>query len=148
MFQTESASIIEKFTTDGHLESSGDFGRFYAYGGFYEYGVHPKRIETCVCRTVQDGREMSLRISPISELQSAGIDVFQERIKCGSKEFIGIGSCSQPKKLSLYDELKNGACSITVKNLMTDESATYISNMVSHINGTNIITINFVKEEK
>jgi len=149
-FQMESSAITEKFTADGRLEYEDRLvqGKFYAYGGFYRYGVHPRQIETCVCRTVQDGREMSLRISPISELQSADIDVFQELIKCRGKEFVGIGRGSPSQKLSLYDDLKSGACSMTVKNLLTNETAKYISNAVSHISGTNIITINFIKEEK
>ncbi len=149
-FLTETADIIEKYsiTKDICMEYKGAFvqGRFYAYGGFFKYGVHPKQMEACVCRIVQDGREMSLRISPISELLSSGIDIFKEHISYNGKKFIGVSNFSASQKMSLYDELKNGACSIKIENTMTHENTTYVSNMVSSISGTNIITINFIKE--
>ena len=125
-FMTETANVVERCVTS-ETRKSGQY-HFYAYGGFFKYGAHPKQIEPCVCRIVR-GRELSLRISPVSELLG-----------------IGISDLPQSQKMSLYDELKNGACSINIKNALTAEQAKYVSNMVSHISGTNLITVNFTKE--
>ena len=53
-----------------------------------------------------------------------------------------------PQPKSLYDDLLNGESKIVLINKITSQSCTYKSNSVNHISATNLIKINFIKEEE
>jgi hypothetical protein len=145
-------AISEKYTTDSKgvplMEHPGGSAKckIYPYAGFYEYGLHPKRIESCIFRTSHDGRSLYLRISPLSALHSAGIDPTSDQISETGYKFIGVKQFSESQKMNLYDELKSGACKIEVLNKNTNEKCFYKSDAVAHIAKTNLITINFIKK--
>jgi hypothetical protein len=146
------ASILEKYTVDSnriprmeHPDGAIKY-QVYPYGGFFEYGAHPKQMESCIFRTSHDGRSLYLRISKISTLQSIGIDPTCDNVSEPGYRFVGVKDFSESQKINLYDELKNGACRIEVQNKSTEESCFYKSNAVVHIAKTNLISINFIKE--
>lgn len=140
-------SVTESFNSSISCSDKAVKYRFYPYGGFFKYGAHPRQMETCVFRTVQDGRSVALRISPVSELMSAGINVFYADATEHST-VTGIHAFSDSHKLSLYDELKNGACSIKVKDEISNEISEYVSETVTHISDTNLINIYFKRKTK
>lgn len=140
LFEKKFITLTESVTED---YSVGSHFKFYPYGGFFKYGAHPRQMELCVFRTVQDGRSVALRISPISELLNAGIVG-----ETGSNPIVGIDTYSDSQTLSLYDELKHGSCKIKVKDELSGETAVYLSNTVSHISNTNLMNIYFIKEQK
>jgi hypothetical protein len=148
----DGASLVEKYTKNSQnivlLEHAGELVKckFYPYGGFFEYGAHPRQMESCVFRTVHDGKSVFLRISPITTLKNLGIDPTKDKVSEGGDKFIGVKEFSQSQQMNLYDDLKAGACRLEIINKNTDEKCFYKSNAVFHVAKTNLITINFLKE--
>ena len=93
--------------------------KIYPYGGFYEYGVHPKEIASCF---------------------------FHIKLPSG-QIFVGIKEFSPSQKMNLYDEVLGGACGFLLANKSTGEQCRYKSNNLSHISGTDLIKIVFIREE-
>jgi hypothetical protein len=145
-------SLTEKYVLDPksgiQLEYGGGMvqSRFYPYGGFFEYGAHPQQMESCVFRTSQDGKSLQLRVSSIRTLQNLGIDPTGDQLIENKHKFVGVKEFSPSQKMSLYDELKSGACKIEVTNKNTGEKCVFGSHSVAHVAKTNLITINFTKE--
>ncbi|MDR3187457.1 MAG: hypothetical protein LBT63_03465 [Holosporaceae bacterium] len=145
------ASLLEKYKKNAQnvvlLEHAGELVkcRFYPYGGFFEYGAHPRQMESCVFRTVHDGKSVFLRISSISTLKNLGVNPTEDTVSEGVK-LVGVKEFSASQRMNLYDELKGGACRLEVINRNTDEKCFYKSNAVFHVAKTNLITINFLKE--
>ena len=115
--------------------------RIFAYGGLFYNNIHPKQIESCLFRVVKVGSEMKLRISPLSYYAKHGVDIFNKDVSQDASNY------NRLHRLSLYDELCLGFCKIRILNKITNENAVFKSNGVTHVNGTNLITINFIKEE-
>jgi hypothetical protein len=90
---------------------------------------------------------LALRVSPASVLQNSGTDPSGDIRSESVYEFAGIKDFSESQKMNLYDELKNGFCRIELLNKNTAEKIIYKSNGVFHIPQTNLITINFIKDE-
>ncbi|MDR2067802.1 MAG: hypothetical protein LBP41_02320 [Holosporaceae bacterium] len=149
---SDGTSLTEKYARNSRggvlLEYGGEFARcrFYPYGGFFEYGAHPRQMESCVFRTVHDGKSIFLRISPVSMLKSIGVDPMEDKLEDGYSSLIGVKEFSSSQRTNLYDELKNGACRLKVINKNTSEECFYKSNAIFHVAKTNIITINFLRE--
>jgi hypothetical protein len=149
-FLTLTQSITETVDKRGLIQYGNTFAqcRIYPYGGLYNYGAHPKEIESCAFRIVSDGSSLSLRISPLSVFHNAGVDPFaNQSSQDGGYKFVGIKEFSTSQKVSLYDELKSGACKIEITNKILNQKTMYASNSVLHIPNTNLITINFTQEE-
>lgn len=148
----DGASLMEKYVLDSQngvqLEEVGGMvrGRFYPYGGFFECGIHPQQMESCVFRTTQDGKSVQLRISPIRTLQNLGIDPTGDQLVENKHKFVGVKEFTPSQKTNLYDELKSGACKIEVLDRNTGETRVFGSHSVVHAARTNLITINFIKE--
>ena len=123
--------------------------KIYPYGGFYEYGVHPKQIESCVFRLVNENPDLRIKISKLSDVEKTGIDPTKDsKVENGVQKFVGIKKFSDSQKINLYDEIKNGACSINIINTISDEKNIYKSCAITHIAHTNLITISFIKEKE
>ncbi|MDR0678508.1 MAG: hypothetical protein LBF44_03160 [Holosporaceae bacterium] len=148
-FLVSSDSILEIADKRGMIAHEHGFAKckVYPYGGFFEYGVHPQRIESCVFRGIHDGCSLSLRISPLSTLRSLGINPCEDQMSELEYQFVGVKNFSRSQQTNLYDELKNGACKIEITNKNTNEKSNYKSNAVLHVSKTNLITINFIIEE-
>jgi hypothetical protein len=152
MFEKEflvcSDLISENADQRGALAHEGALAkcRIYPYGGFCEYGAHPKQMESCVFRTIRDGGSLVLRILPLSSLRSAGIDPTADQRGEPGYRFVGVKDFSNSQKTNLYDELKSGACEIEIANKNTEEKATFKSFAVSHVSKTNLISISFIHD--
>ncbi|MDR1982800.1 MAG: hypothetical protein LBQ08_03325 [Holosporaceae bacterium] len=148
-FLVSSHSISEIVDQEGAVLHEHTFAKckIYPYGGFFEYGMHPQLVESCIFRAVHDGNSLSLRISPLSALRSLGIDPCEDQREESGYQFVGVKNFSEPQKITLYDELKNGACAIEITNRNTKEKSIYRSNAILHVPKTNLITINFIGEE-
>ncbi|MDR0555399.1 MAG: hypothetical protein LBG20_00060 [Holosporaceae bacterium] len=148
-FLISSDSISEITDQKGILVHENTFAKckIYPYGGLCEYGMHPRLMESCIFRTTYDGKLLQLRISPLSALRSLGIDPTKDQPLESGYQFVGVKNFSSSQKTNLYDELKSGFCSIEIVNRSNNEKSIYKSNAVLHIPKTNLITINFVKEE-
>jgi hypothetical protein len=153
LFQRE--SILEIMSEDGLLcHEEGGTSTFtqrkiYPYGGLFEYGMHPKQMESCIFYAVQNEKKsLALRVCPLSILRNAGVNPTENlKAEIGYK-FVGIKKISNSQKLSLYGELKNGACRLEITNKNTNEKSNYKSSGVFHTPQTNLITINFIREEQ
>jgi hypothetical protein len=144
-----SETISEIVDQRGLLKHENTFAKciVYPYGGICEYGMHPQLMESCVFRAVFDGKQLYLRISPLSVMRNLGVDpILDQRIDFGY-QFVGVKKFSASQKTNLYDELKSGACRISVINKNTSEESVYRSNAVLWAPKTNLILINFIKEE-
>ncbi|MDR2780978.1 MAG: hypothetical protein LBB21_00760 [Holosporaceae bacterium] len=139
-------SIQEIANEKGFLQHENSFTecKIYPYGGLFGYGMHPKQMESCIFRTVMDGRSPGLRISPLSALRSLGIDPTEDQRQEVGYKFVGVKNFSESQKINLYDELKNGFCKIEVTNRNINEKSMYKSNGIFHMPKTNLITINFI----
>ncbi|MDR1551667.1 MAG: hypothetical protein LBS14_03255 [Holosporaceae bacterium] len=151
-FLVSSGRISEIADQSGALVHEGSSARckVYPYGGVCEYGTHPQLMESCVFRTMHDGRQLYLRISPLSALRSLGIDpVADAPLESGKGyRFIGVKNFTASQQMSLYDELRGGFCRLVVVNDAAGERSEYKSNAVLHTPGTNLISINFIKSEE
>jgi hypothetical protein len=145
-----SESILEITDERRFLRHEDTFAnrKIYPYGGLCEYGTHPKQMESCIFRSVFDGNSLNLCVSPLSVLQNSGIDPTKDLRSESGYRFVGVKNFSVSQKTNLYDELKNGFCRIEIINGNTNEKSTYKSNGVFHTPKTNLITINFIKEEQ
>ncbi|MDR1375217.1 MAG: hypothetical protein LBJ45_00170 [Holosporaceae bacterium] len=147
-------SLTEKYSQSAPnvvlLEHAGEQVqcRFYPYGGFFEYGVHPQRMESCVFRTTQDGKSLLLRISSLTTMKNLGLDPTEDKMSKSGHKFIGVKEFSPSQKMNLYDELKSGACRLEIINRNTNEKCFYVSSAIEHVAKTNLITINFLKESE
>jgi hypothetical protein len=121
--------------------------KIYPYGGVFEYGTHPKQMESCVFRAVHDGHALYLRILPLSVLRNLGIDPIADQRAESGYQFVGVKNFTTSQKINLYDELKDGSCKIMVTNKNTNEESVYKSNAVLYTPKTNLICINFIKEK-
>ncbi|MDR2645935.1 MAG: hypothetical protein LBC04_02035 [Holosporaceae bacterium] len=144
-----SEAISEVANQRGLLRHENTFAKciIYPYGGICEYGMHPQLIESCVFRTVSDGKQLYLRISPLSVMRNLGVDPTVDQKSESGYQFVGVKNFSASQRTNLYDELKNGACRISIINKNTSEESIYRSNAVLCTPKTNLILINFIKEE-
>jgi hypothetical protein len=152
LFQQE--SILEITNEEGllHHEDAGSVTftrrKIYPYGGLFEYGMHPKQMESCIFYAVKDEKKScGLRVFPLGALRNAGVDPTKNLGAESGYKFIGINNFSDSQKINLYDELKNGSCCLEVTNKNMDEKSNYKSCGVFHTPQTNLITINFMREE-
>jgi hypothetical protein len=142
-------SISEIVDQKGFILHENTFAKckIYPYGGIFEYGMHPKQMESCVFRTTYDGSSLYLRIFPLSGLRNLGIDPTSDQRMESGYQFVGMKNFTAAQKISLYDELKDGSCKISVANKNANEKSIYRSNAVLYTPKTNLISINFIKEE-
>lgn len=116
----------------------------YPYCGFYSYGVHPREIEAHVFQLTESDRHTSINTWALSAFKARfGFDATADKTS-GSTQFIGAKNFSASQKVSLYDELCCGNCTITLSDSTKEE--TYKSNSLFQISGTDLIQINFIKE--
>lgn len=138
--------ISEKVTLRTCHSSSSEKDIYVAYpcGGFYNYGAHPREIESCIFQLLESNRHTSINVFPLSAFKSKfGFDASADK-DMNTSRFIGVKNFSENQKLSLYDELYKGNCKITLE--APTEKETYKSNSLFHISGTDLIQINFIKE--
>jgi hypothetical protein len=109
--------------------------------------MHPKQIESCIFRISLVEDSPFLRVSRLSVLQNSGIDPSEDQRSEYGYKFAGIKDFSESQKINLYDEFKNGFCRIELINKNTQEKRIYKSNGVFHTPQTNLISINFIKDE-
>ncbi|MDR2724444.1 MAG: hypothetical protein LBB25_04600 [Holosporaceae bacterium] len=149
-FLTCQNSISEIADQSGSIIHEDTFAKckIYPYGGLFEYGMHPKQMESCVFRTVHDETSLYLRILPLSVLRSLDIDPTADQRMESGYQFVGIKDFSVSQKTNLYDEIKDGFCQIEIVNRNTNERSIYKSNAVLFMPKTNLISINFIKEQE
>ncbi|MDR1361862.1 MAG: hypothetical protein LBJ16_01440 [Holosporaceae bacterium] len=144
--------IVEKYTSahGGFLQEEGAPGkakvRIYPYGGFCEYGAHPKNMELCVFQTKANAKTTLIRIHRLSALIASGVDPFCESIMSDGTPFVGIVDLQESQKNNLYDDLKSGRCQIMLTDAITQDSQHYKSAGLTQIPDTNLITINFLRK--
>lgn len=131
-----SASVSEKLagtSISAHITAH----HLYPYGGFFRYGAHPEEIEPCFFQVIVEKTKTAIRI-----LRS-------KKILASMSEGVNLdfpqGTLQQK---SLYDGLLSGESKIFLTNKITSKSCTYKSNSIHHISATNLIKINFIKEEE
>jgi hypothetical protein len=111
--------------------------------------MHPKQMESCIFYVVQDGKKsLGLRVCPLSTLRNAGVDPTKDLKSEHGYKFVGIKNFSDSQQLDLHDELKNGGCRLEVICKSTNEKSNYKSSGVFHTPQTNLIAINFIREEQ
>jgi hypothetical protein len=150
-FLTLNDPVIEKFKIKGGeaalLKNTSQRAPhcLYPYGGFYEYGAHPQEVESCVFHINSAGSKTSaIKIWKLNAfLARCGIDPTADGVLEGGTPFVGVKNFSQSQKMSLYDELRNGLCKISLTNLITAENVVYESYGTSHVPNTDLITISF-----
>lgn len=121
--------------------------RFYPYGGFYEYGIHPRGIESCIFQIKEENQKSAIRSWTYSRFTSKfGRDPSQNETMSDGSVFVGVTQLSASHKNNLYDELADGACKITLVNKKNGEEQIYKSSSLLHFSGTDLIEINFIKE--
>lgn len=135
--------IGKETTLDGSSEIAPH--RIYPYAGFYEYGAHPQEIESCIFQINSGEVSSAIKISKLSSFKKIGVNPTENSILKDGIKFIGITNFSKSQKVSLYDELLDGACKISITNRNTQEICEYKSNSLTHIANTDLITINFMK---
>ncbi|MDR2268488.1 MAG: hypothetical protein LBD81_03520 [Holosporaceae bacterium] len=146
--------IIEKYVSshgdflreEGSLEKA-KF-RIYPYSGFCEYGTHPKNMELCIFQTKANAKTTLILIHRLSALVASGINPFSDYVLKDGTPFVGIKNLQESQKSSLYDDIKNGECQVIINNIATNISQRYKSSGLTHIPGTNLITINFLRNER
>ncbi|MDR2794623.1 MAG: hypothetical protein LBB12_02505 [Holosporaceae bacterium] len=121
--------------------------RIYPYGGFCEYGTHPKNMELCVFQTKANAKTTLILIHKLSALMANGINPFGDYVLKDKTPFVGIKNLLESQKSSLYDDIKNGACQITINNVAMNISQCYRSFGLTHIANSNLITINFLRND-
>ncbi|GHU12714.1 hypothetical protein FACS189449_06890 [Alphaproteobacteria bacterium] len=152
-FMTVGAPIIEKYVSalGEFLRDEGSSGKaslkIYPYGGFYEYGTHPKNIELCVFQTAADSKITSIIINQMTTLISHGINPFADQLLKSGTPFVGLKGIKEEQKTNLYDDIKNGLCTIALKDVTNGDSKSYKSSSLIHIQNTNLITINFIRND-
>ena len=125
-------SINQKIVEDDRQYVS----KFYPCGGHYFYGCHPAQIEQCVFRSVFDQQKLCAKFYTFSSLLNKQID-----LRYDTERFKKVNFSASPSE-SLYSKLKDGECRIKLIN--NDEKVVeYQSCAVSHIAGTNLISIKF-----
>ncbi|MDR3151225.1 MAG: hypothetical protein LBT67_00035, partial [Holosporaceae bacterium] len=156
-FEKEGNSLYEKVfpfldgdqIVEKYVFSHGDFlreeessekakFRIYPYGGFCEYGTHPKNIELCVFQTKVNAKTTLILIHRLSALAASGINPFSDCVLKDGTPFVGVKNLQESQKNSLYDDIKNGACQITISNVVTNISQRYKSSGLTHISNTNL----------
>ena len=120
----------------------------HPYGGYYKLGDHPRNIESCIFYSTFNAKNTVLKAFTLKNIQSLGIDPFQNQILRNQTHIIGIKNFTESQKLNLYDEIKSGKCVIDVTNRNIKEICRYKSVGLEHFEGTNIIKIKFEGEKK
>ncbi|MDR2794796.1 MAG: hypothetical protein LBB12_03400 [Holosporaceae bacterium] len=150
-FPTLQTPIVERYNSSlgGFLHDKNSLEKasykIYPYGGFYEYGGHPKSIELCVFQIAPNAKATSIVISRITTLMGRGINPFAKQILKNGTPFIGLENAPEDYKTNLYDDIKNGLCKIKLTNITTDTSIQYKSTGLLHTQNTNLIIINFIQ---
>lgn len=114
----------------------------YPCGGFYEYGVHPKLIESCVF-FAPDFTKPFIKITPLSGIKQ--LDPTKDTQLKSGKYFIGIKEFSKNQMQSLYDDIVHGECKITLR--CNDKTKIFESNSLIYQEKTNLIQINFIQQK-
>ncbi|MDR3179428.1 MAG: hypothetical protein LBT70_00830 [Holosporaceae bacterium] len=150
-FPTLRTPIVEKYNStlggplyDKNSPEKASY-KIYPYGGFYEYGGHPKSIELCVFQTAPHAKTTSIIVSRITTLMTKGINPFAKQILKSGTLFVGLENSPEDQKTNLYDDLKNGLCKIKLTDITTGTSTPYKSTGLTHTQNTNLITINFIQ---
>lgn len=122
--------------------------KIYPYGGFYEYGAHPKEVASCFFHIKPENSKSAIVSWTFNKFAAKfGIDPSKDAGLPSGQSFVGIKEFSPSQKVNLYDELLGGACKFLLANKSTGKQCQYKSNNLSHISGTNLIKIVFIKEE-
>lgn len=136
-FMKLSASVFEKLAGTSISSASTTTHHLYPYGGFFRHGAHSEEIESCFFQVIVEKAKTAIRILRSKKILAS----LSEGVKLDFPQ-----GAPQPK--SLYDDLLNGESKIVLINKITSKSCTYKSNSVYHISATNLIKINFIKEEE
>ncbi len=122
--------------------------KIYPYGGFYEYGVHPKEIASCFFHIKPENSKSTITSWAFNKFMAKfGVDPSKDSRLPSGQIFIGIKEFSPSQKMNLYDEVLGGTCGFLLANKSTGEQCRYKSNNLSHISGTDLIKIVFIREE-
>jgi hypothetical protein len=120
--------------------------KIYPYGGFYEYGAHPRQVESCVFQISSGDSTSAIKISSLTTLKGNGVDPTKNTVMGDGTIFVGIDNFTPSQTMNLYDELKGGCCKIQLMNRITKKVCAYRSNGCAHVANTNLISICFIKE--
>lgn len=135
-FPKLSASVPEKLAgTSGSTQTATH--HLYPYGGFFRYGAHSEEMEACFFQVMAEKSKTTIRILRSKKIFAS----LSEGIKLDFPQ-------GAPQQKSVYDGLLSGESRIFLTNKITSESCVYKSNSVHHISATNLIKINFIKEEE
>ena len=135
-FPKLSASVPEKLAgTSGSTQTATH--HLYPYGGFFRYGAHSEEMEACFFQVIAEKSKTAIRILRSKKIFAS----LSEGIKLDFPQ-------GTPQQKSVYDGLLGGESRIFLTNKITSEGCVYKSNSVHHISATNLIKINFIKEEE
>jgi hypothetical protein len=156
-FLLSTSPVIEQFSVSAaRSASSSEEGgtepsvcRIYPYAGFFGYGAHPKEVESCVFQigsTPSSGG--AIRVWKLNKFfEKYGVDPTRDGTPKSGTKFAGVKNFSPSQKITLYEELLNGASEIVLKNIFEGaEKIPYVSRGVYHIPNTDLISINFVRK--
>ena len=150
-FLSEKRNIEDSDSPPSVMASSGDhdqpYVHFYSYGGYYKFGDHPQCIESCVFYVKSHMKKTNIRAFPISVLRNRGLDPFADQTLNDGTKIIGVKNFTESQKQNLYDEIKSEKCVIDVTNGNNGEKCRYKSVSLRHIENTDLIKINFKKEQ-
>lgn len=140
-FLTIQYPIYEYVDSDGIVLQNGCVASriIYPYGGFFEYGVHPKRIEPCVFFI---NRNFGMNILPLSSIRD--LDPTTDTLLKSNKYFVGVKNFSRTQKQSLYDDILKGECKFNLK--YKNQTQQFISNALIWHEKTNLMQIHFIQK--
>ena len=143
VFLTTQKDIIENTNEEGIILKNKETASriIYPYGGMYQYGLHPKRIEATVCFITENN---TVKIIPLSSIQ--GINPLKNTKTKSGKWFIGVGPSSSDYADSLYDDIMKGACKCILKH--NESEKVFISNALNWYEKTNLVQIKFIQQQE
>lgn len=140
-FATLDGNIVEKVSDRGIIMSDSRIASccLHPYGGFFEYGCHPRQIEPYIFHVQSTQNNLTVKLHRLAAIKD--FCPTEDTVQADGRIICGVKTISSNQCLSLYDEISAGNCTITL--LHNDDSKLYNSNAISHISGTNLAIINF-----
>lgn len=135
---------ISEIIVDGNLQIDGKIAQriIYPYGGICDPTAHPKTIESCIFYAQLENEQLALKIVPLSAINS--VDPTVDTLLPSKKYFVGVKNFQPSQVQSLYDDVKCGSCRIQISH--NSKKNVFVSDAMMHIPNTNLVYINFKKE--
>lgn len=142
-FLTSQHNVLE-IIVDGDLQVDDKLAQrvIYPYGGICDPISHPKTMESCVFYAQLENEQLALKIVPLSAINS--VDPTVDTLLPSKKYFVGIKNFLPSQVRSLYDDVKCGSCRFQISH--NSEKIVFVSDAMMHIPNTNLVYINFKKE--